>query len=234
MLGLQAAIGALNDAVDAPRDAGLKQGKPIPAGLVTRREAVLVAAAAALAGLALTVPSGAGPLVVALAILAVGGLYDLALKGTAWSWLPFAVGIPLLPVFAWLGAGSPLPAAFRLLIPAGALAGAALAIGNAMVDVERDRAAGITSIAARLGRVSARRTMALLYATVLVAALASSPVATAPALAIAVVAVAAVVIAAGVVLAGAASPAARERGWQLQVIAVAVLAAGWLGSAVLE
>ena len=36
-------------------------------------------------------------------------------KGTAWSWLPFAVGIPLLPVFGWLGATGTLPAAFAIL-----------------------------------------------------------------------------------------------------------------------
>ncbi len=34
MTALQASIGALNDLVDAPRDAGHKPGKPIPAGLV--------------------------------------------------------------------------------------------------------------------------------------------------------------------------------------------------------
>ncbi len=36
---LQFAIGTVNDLVDAPRDAGHKPGKPIPAGLVTRSAA---------------------------------------------------------------------------------------------------------------------------------------------------------------------------------------------------
>ena len=35
MTALQASIGSLNDVVDAPRDAGHKPGKPIPAGLVS-------------------------------------------------------------------------------------------------------------------------------------------------------------------------------------------------------
>src|SRR5436190_1612786 len=34
---LQLAIGATNDAADAPTDAGLKPGKPVPTGLVARR-----------------------------------------------------------------------------------------------------------------------------------------------------------------------------------------------------
>ena len=35
MTALQASIGALNDLVDAPRDAGHKPAKPIPTGLVS-------------------------------------------------------------------------------------------------------------------------------------------------------------------------------------------------------
>ena len=50
-------------------------------------------------------------------VLAIGYGYDLAFKGTAWSWLPFAVGIPLLPVFGWLGATGGLPASFAVLLP---------------------------------------------------------------------------------------------------------------------
>ena len=38
MTALQVSIGTLNDLVDAPRDAGRKPGKPIPAGLVTPRD----------------------------------------------------------------------------------------------------------------------------------------------------------------------------------------------------
>ena len=40
MLCLQASIGALNDLVDAPLDAGQKPGKPLPRGLVSARSAV--------------------------------------------------------------------------------------------------------------------------------------------------------------------------------------------------
>ena len=39
MTVVQFGIGALNDVVDAPRDAGRKPGKPIPAGAVNRRSA---------------------------------------------------------------------------------------------------------------------------------------------------------------------------------------------------
>lgn len=156
MVGLQAGIGATNDFIDAPRDAGHKPGKPIPAGLVSRAEARNVALVAFGVGIGLAGLSG-GPTGVFLAIVvvAIGLTYDLRLKGTVWSWLPFAVGIPVLPVFGWLGAAGRLPIAFLILVPAAVAAGAALAIANAFVDVERDRAAGSGSIALALGPTNA-------------------------------------------------------------------------------
>ena len=48
MTALQVSIGVLNDVIDAPRDAGHKPGKPIPAGLVSpgsRRVGVVASAA---------------------------------------------------------------------------------------------------------------------------------------------------------------------------------------------
>ena len=70
--------------------------------------------------------------------LGIGLAYDLWAKGTTLSWLPFAVGIPLLPVYGWYGATGELPGLFVVLVPAAANAGTALAIANAIVDMERD------------------------------------------------------------------------------------------------
>ena len=67
-------------------------------------------------------------------MLAIGLAYDLWAKGTTLSWLPFALGIPLLPVYGWYGATGSLPELFLVLVPAAANAGAALAVANAMVD----------------------------------------------------------------------------------------------------
>ena len=60
MTALQASIGSLNDVVDAPRDAGHKPGKPIPAGLVSAVSARVLVIVAAAVGLVLSAPSGAG------------------------------------------------------------------------------------------------------------------------------------------------------------------------------
>ena len=106
---------------------------------------------AAAGGLLLALLGGPGLVLVASLVLAIGVAYDLRAKGTTLSWLPFAVGIPLLPVYGWYGATGSLPGVFLVLVPAAANAGTALAIANAIVDMERDEAAGIGSIALALG-----------------------------------------------------------------------------------
>lgn len=232
MLALQAAIGALNDVVDAPRDAGRKPGKPIPAGLVSRQHGTVVALAAAAIGLVLAAPSGLAAVALAAVILVIGAAYDLRLKGTPLSWLPFATGIPLLPVFAWIGTGAPLPVAFVAIVPAAALAGAGLAIGNALVDVERDRAAGVTSIAAHLGPAVAWRVMTALFVAVTALAVVTALAAAAPAPGIVASLVAGAVILAGCARSRAVEPSRREQGWRLEAIGVAALAAVWLGTTV--
>ena len=151
MTALQASIGILNDVVDAPRDAGRKPSKPIPAGLVREGRARFAVVVAAALGLVLAAPSGPAVVALGAAILAIGSVYDLRLKGTPWSWAPFAVGIPLLPVFAWLGAAGSLPPFMGRLVAAAVLAGAMLAISNARADAERDRAARVASVATALG-----------------------------------------------------------------------------------
>ncbi len=118
MTALQASIGSLNDLVDAPRDVGRTPAKPIPGGLVSRPLAWLVVATAAVVGVALSLPSGPLTTALALVVLGIGYAYDLWFKGTAWSWVPFAVGIPLLPAYGWLGTTGDLPAAFAILLPA--------------------------------------------------------------------------------------------------------------------
>jgi 4-hydroxybenzoate polyprenyltransferase len=103
MTSLQASIGSLNDLVDAPRDVGRTPAKPIPGGLVSRPVAWSVVATTAVVGVALSIPSGPVTAALAVVVLGIGYAYDVRFKGTAWSWVPFAVGIPLLPAYGWLG-----------------------------------------------------------------------------------------------------------------------------------
>jgi 4-hydroxybenzoate polyprenyltransferase len=225
---LQLGIGATNDAVDAPRDAGRKAGKPIPAGLVPVRGATVLAFACFAAGI--VVASGVSPAtgILAVVVVAIGLAYDLRLKGTAWSWLPFALGIPILPVFGWLGATGTLHPAFAVLLPAAVAAGAALAIGNALVDVERDRAAGVSSIAVALGADRAARVAVALLAAIWVLAWMSVASGRGIRLDVAAIALVGLVPLAAAARAPSATSARRERLWQLEAMGLAVLSAVWL------
>ena len=161
-------------------------------------------------------------------MLAIGYGYDLVAKGTAWSWVPFALGIPLLPVFGWYGVSGDLPSSFVVLVPAAVMAGAALAIANASADARRDQDAGVGSVALRLGPGRAWVAGALLQSVVGLVAVGSLSISGAP-----VPAILAAILCAGIVLAGVAlgrtsMPAMRERAWEIQAIGIACLAVSWL------
>lgn len=228
MTALQISIGSLNDMIDAPRDRGRTPAKPIPAGLVWPALAWAVVVGGAACGLLLAVLSGTAAVALALVVLSIGYAYDLGFKGTAWSWLPFAIGIPLLPVFGWLGATGGMPASFAILVPVAVVAGAALAIANARADVERDAAAGVDSVATRLGLERAWAVNAGLLGVVIFLALATLVTEVSPPLAVLGVLGAGVLIGIGVVLGRDANIARRERAWEIEAVGVGLLAAAWL------
>jgi 4-hydroxybenzoate polyprenyltransferase len=232
MTALQLGIGAVNDLVDAPRDAGNKPGKPIPAGLISRSAATLIGLGGFGLGLLLALASGPLVLGLALVVVAVGLAYDLRFKGTAWSWLPFAIGIPILPVFGWAGATGSLDPLFAVLVPAAVAGGAALAIANSLVDVDRDRAAGVSSVAVALGEGTARTVEIVLLVGIAVAAVASvAGFGGGPEAALVVGLLAAVpLLAAG--LARPAEPARRELAWRAEAIGLGVLAVAWIEAVV--
>jgi 4-hydroxybenzoate polyprenyltransferase len=231
---LQFSIGALNDVVDADRDRGVRGGKPIPDGLVSPDAARAVVGACAGVGLLLSLAGG--PLAFGLAILglSVGCAYDLWARGTTLSWLPLAVGIPLLPVFGWVGATGTLPGVFLVLVPAAANAGTALAIANAVVDLERDEEAGSSSIAVALGPWRAAAVALALHAVVAALAVGTAVVLGTPAgwLAALLVAAGAPIGGAllGVVAASRGGPPLRELAWEIQAIGTGLLAVAWLAA----
>ncbi len=231
---IQFAIGALNDLVDAPEDAGRKPGKPIPAGIVTPAQARLVVIGAAGAGVAIALAFS--PALAALAVfgLAIGVWYDLRAKGTTLSWLPFAVGIPLLPVYGWFGATGELPGMFLVVIPAAANAGTALAISNALVDMERDKDADDTSIAVALGPRRAGLLVVCLHLVVAALAVGTAFAVGAPDGWVLAVAGASVVTLGGAVLTARAatrhSTGWREAAFEVQAVGLGLLAVAWLGA----
>jgi len=193
-----------------------------------RRTAIGYAIAAGVSGLVLS--AVLGPLAAAIAAggFAIGLLYDARLSRTPWSWLPFAIGLPLVPAFGWAAARGELPAAFPELIALGTLAGAALAIANGLADLDADATVGGGGLAFRLGRRASFPLLVVLQTSLVLLAIGAvldgrrSPSSIAP------LAVAVPVIVLGVVASRATSAAARERGWEAQAVGVALLAIAWL------
>ena len=151
MLGGQLAIGAINELVDLPFDTVGKPWKPLPSGEVSIRGAQ----ATATIGVIMMVAFGWGLGILALGLLAAGtGLgiaYDLWFKRTVWSWLPYFLALPLLPIWVFASLGKPEPR-LLLLYPLGALATVGVHFAQALPDAAIDRAAGLPTATSRLGQ----------------------------------------------------------------------------------
>lgn len=148
----QLSVGWSNDWIDAPRDVAVgRTDKPVVAGLLTARilrDAAFVAlAVCVVTSLWLGVAPGVAHLV------AVGGAwaYNARLKGTAWSWLPYAVSFGLLAVTVVLAAPGPrVPAVWA--VAAAALLGVGAHVANTLPDLEDDAATGVRGLPHRIGR----------------------------------------------------------------------------------
>lgn len=149
LLAGQLSIGWANDAVDAARDrlAGRRE-KPVVAGHVAARTVHRAAVAALLASVPLSLALGPVPGVLHLLAVASAWGYDLWLKTTPVSPLPYVVSFGLLPAVAATAAGVDVPAA---LVAAAALLGAGAHFANTVPDAAADARTGVRGLPQRLG-----------------------------------------------------------------------------------
>jgi 4-hydroxybenzoate polyprenyltransferase len=148
----QLSIGWCNDLVDAERDRRAeRREKPLLRGVVTERGLLAGTSAA----LALTVPLSllAGALAGAAQLVGVacGWAYDLGLKRTSASPLPYLLAFALVPtsfvVLALPGAELPRPA----VVLASGLLGVSAHFTNAVKDLEADALTGVRGLPQRIG-----------------------------------------------------------------------------------
>jgi 4-hydroxybenzoate polyprenyltransferase len=147
---MQLSIAMFNDYCDRARDAVGKPEKPLPRGLVTPGEALFACGGMTGLMLLLLIPLPLLAWLFSLLYLALGTGYNLGLKGTPLSGAVFALAMPLIPLYAFAGAGRSIHS-LVWLAPLGLLLGIALNLANALPDLERDAACGARTLAVVLG-----------------------------------------------------------------------------------
>jgi 4-hydroxybenzoate polyprenyltransferase len=220
VLAGQCSIGWANDYLDAPADAAAgRRDKPVAMGAVPRRWVGLAAAAA----LVLTVPLSLllGWRAGAAHLVAVGSawMYDVRLKHTVLSAVPYLLSFGLVPVIvAAMLPGDPRPRA--ALVAAGAACGLAAHFANTLPDVEADTLTGVRGLPQRIGPAAS-----VVVAAVAIAIAAGLLVLATDAAPLAVAAAVVDVVAAAVVVARGGE---RERAFRFVILAVAILVAAFV------
>ncbi|WP_210443398.1 UbiA family prenyltransferase [Nocardioides sp. SYSU D00065] len=149
VLAGQLSIGWSNDLVDASRDrqAG-RRDKPLATGEGSVRLTRLACAGAVVACVALSAPLGTAAGLVHLVCVAWGWAYNLGLKATVWSWVPYAASFGALTAVVTLTDGVAPPWWW----PVGAgLLGVGAHLLNVLPDLDDDAATGVRGLPHRLG-----------------------------------------------------------------------------------
>ncbi|MFE9428290.1 UbiA family prenyltransferase [Kitasatospora sp. NPDC006697] len=152
----QLSVGWCNDRVDLRRDLATgRSDKPLATGAV-RPQTVAVAAGCALAlCIPLSLANGLAAGTAHLVGVAAAWSYNLGVKRTVFSWLPYAVAFGLLPAFVTLALpGHPWPAGWAVV--AGALLGTGAHATNVLPDIDGDLRTGVRGLPQRLGPLGAR------------------------------------------------------------------------------
>jgi 4-hydroxybenzoate polyprenyltransferase len=164
----QLSIGWSNDLADLGRDRHSgRTDKPLVTGAASVALTRTACAVAVVTCVALSLACGLAAGLVHLVCVAAGWAYNLGLKATAWSWLPYAVAFGGLTVFVAL-AGSTAPPWWGPV--GGALLGVGAHLLNVLPDLDDDAATGVRGLPHRLGPrwIAPVATVVLIAATVVV------------------------------------------------------------------
>jgi geranylgeranylglycerol-phosphate geranylgeranyltransferase len=150
MFLISAAVGSMNDYLDLDLDRRAQPNKPLVRGDIPPETAVVVSFAASAGGALLSSCFGWQALAMSLVVLASGMAYNFWAKGTIWSWAPYAIAIPALPIWAFVAADKFRPVVL-LTFPLGALTSLAVNLANTLPDLAGDARYGLKGLAHRLG-----------------------------------------------------------------------------------
>jgi len=150
----QFSVGLSNDWLDYERDktVGRKDKATVRFDVSVKlvRNASLVSA-----GIALAIATSAGwaTALLMIAMLVIGWSYNLGLKANALSFLPYALGFGVLPIFVTLAAEPSLVPPWWVMLAA-SLLGVSAHFANALPDLFQDRETGVRALPHILGQRS--------------------------------------------------------------------------------
>ena len=172
VLAGQLSVGWHNDWLDARRDSAAgRLDKPVATGDISRRTVACCAFTALAAAVPLSFASGWRPALAHLTAVLLAWSYNVRLKATLASFVPYAVAFPLLLAFVTLGAPKAAWPPWWALA-AVALLGCGAHLVNAAPDLADDTAAGIRGLPHALGRSrSVSVTVVLLLAATVIESL---------------------------------------------------------------
>ena len=147
----------------------------MPAGLLSRRAATVMAAALHRRRRRARQRRSASPAcLLAMLGMSCGLAYDVWLKRSILSAVPFMIAIPTLPLWVWATLGE-WQQELLWLIPLGALIGLSLHLANTLPDIDDDRAHGVEGLAHRLGARGSMLVAWCAFAAALALSLAIAP-----------------------------------------------------------
>jgi 4-hydroxybenzoate polyprenyltransferase len=152
MLASQLAIGWSNDYLDREADAVHQPWKPIARGEVDATKMPVAIIGALIVSFATGVTLGWVPLLLLIVGTSAGLAYNLWLKASRFSALPYLIALGVLPPFVWTALDVYEDDFLGLYLVATPLALAAH-LANVLPDVESDRAQGRQTLAVALGAV---------------------------------------------------------------------------------
>ncbi len=152
----QLSVGWSNDLIDSARDRHVERvDKPLATGDLSSAMVACACALAVVATVILSLLCGVVAGLIHLGCVGAAWAYNLGLKSTPFSWLPYALafgGLTVFVVMAEPGAGPP-----PLWMPiGGAMLGVGAHLVNALPDLADDEATGVRGLPHRLGERGAR------------------------------------------------------------------------------
>jgi 4-hydroxybenzoate polyprenyltransferase len=149
----QASIGLSNDLLDAARDRAVgRTDKPVALGLIRSQTVRAWAAGCAVASVTASIVLSPWVTIANVVFLAFAWGYNLGLKNTVFSVVPYLVSFGILPLIVTLSRPDPLPAAWWAM-GMGAMLGTAAHFANVLPDLDDDRRTGIRGLPHRMGRI---------------------------------------------------------------------------------